>query len=68
VPPFVIDKITGSGSELSENPAKPAQIAEERRNLPAMVFCFSVPDATMRSGDRGGRKRRSLPMRSISPT
>src|SRR6516162_3365794 len=30
--------------------------------------CFSVPDATIRSATWGGRKRRNLPIRSISPT
>src|SRR5262249_1839808 len=58
-----------SGSELSENPAKPRRSQNSavisRRWLSS---CFSVPEATIRSATCAGRKRRSLPIRSISLT
>src|SRR6516164_6434456 len=61
--------ITSSGSALSENPVKPRRSQKSavisRRWLSS---CFSDPEATIRSATCGGRKRRSLPMRSISPT
>src|SRR5215831_17968784 len=61
--------MTSSGWELSENPVKPRRSQNSavisRRWLSS---CFSVPDATIRSATCGGRKRRSLLIRSISPT
>ena len=55
----------GAFSEAGE----PAQITEERGYFAAMAFQLLLcPDATIRSATCGGKKRRSLPMRSISPT
>ena len=46
-----------------------AQVAEQRGDFAARAFKLLLgPDATIRSATCGGRKRRSLLMRSISPT
>jgi Protein of unknown function (DUF3987) len=73
-----VNPILFSGAENAETAGSaeglPEPVKPRRSQNSAVISrrwlssCFSVPEATIRSATCGGRKRRSLPMRSISPT
>ena len=57
------------GIRTFREPGKAAQIAEQRGYFATVAFeLLLAPDATIRSATCGGKKRRSLLMRSISLT